>query len=172
VLTGLVLGGYIFLRKRHERQVAAAQALEVKKNQPKVEVLVDDPVVSGKTTTLSGTVHNISDETLPNLAVQFQLRRRTTGAMDPREVTIDAAELPPGGRGRYSFEIVTQDYSTSTFQGVIVAANRTPVGFKALQGAPAPPMESPPSKTVVVDKPNSGKRDEFINTPNNPGRVP
>jgi len=25
---------------------------------------------------------------------------------------------------------------------------------------------------VVVDKPRSNSRDEFINTPNNPGRVP
>jgi hypothetical protein len=35
-------------------------------------------------------------------------------------------------------------------------------------------MEPAPTKTVIIgEKPRSnGKRDEFINTPNNPGRVP
>jgi hypothetical protein len=172
LVTGLVLGGYLFLRKRHERQIAAAQAVEVKKNSPKVEVLVDDAVVKGKTTTLSGTVHNISPETLQNIAVELALRRRIGSGIETRVVVTDAAVLPPDGRARYSLEVATQDYSTSTFTRVIGGNDRTPVAFKAMPGNPAPPMESPASKTVVVDKPSSGKRDEFINTPNNPGRVP
>ena len=172
LLTGLVLGGYIFLRKRHERQVAAAQAVEVRKNSPKVEVLVDDAVVKGKITTLSGTVHNISPETLQNIAVELALRRRAGSGIETRVVVTDAAVLPPDGRARYSLEVATQDYSTSTFMRVIGGNDRTPVAFKAMPGNPAPPMDSPASKTVVVDKPSSGKRDEFINTPNNPGRVP
>jgi hypothetical protein len=172
LVTGLVLGGYLFLRKRHERQVAATEVLEVKKNSPKVEVLVDDAVVKGKTTTLSGTVHNISPETLQNIAVELALRRRVGSGIETRVVVTDAAVLPPDGRARYSLEVATQDYSTSTFMRVIGGNDRTPVAFKAMPGNAAPPMESPASKTVVVDKPNSGKRDEFINTPNNPGRVP
>lgn len=172
LVTGLVFGGYLFLRKRHERQVAATEALAVKKNSPKVEVLVDDAVVKGKTTTLSGTVHNISPETLQNIAVELALRRRAGSGIETRVVVTDAAVLPPDGRARYSLEVATQDYSTSTFTRVIGGNDRTPVAFKAMPGNAAPPMESPASKTVVVDKPNSGKRDEFINTPNNPGRIP
>ena len=172
VITGLVFGGYLFLRKRHERQVAATEALEVKKNSPKVEVLVDDAVVKGKTTTLSGTVHNISPETLQNIAVELALRRRVGSGIETRVVVTDAAVLPPDGRARYSLEVATQDYSTSTFMRVLGGNDRTPVAFKAMPGNAAPPMESPASKTVVVDKPSSGKRDEFINTPNNPGRIP
>jgi hypothetical protein len=172
LVTGLVFGGYLFLRKRHERQVATADALEVKKNAPKVEVLVDDAVVKGKTTTLSGTVHNISSETLSNLAVELQLRRRAGSGIETRTIVTDAAELPPDGRARYSVDVITQDYSTATFSRVVGGNDRAPVAFKAMPGNAAPPMESPASKTVVVDKPSSGKRDEFINTPNNPGRVP
>ena len=172
IVTGLVLGGYLFLRKRHERQVAAAETLEVKKNAPKVEVLVDEPVVKGKTTTLSGTVHNISSETLPNLAVELQLRRRAGSGIETRAIATDAAGLPPDGRARYSVDVITQDYSTATFLRVVGGNDRAPVAFKAMPGNVAPPMESPGSKTVIVDKPGSGKRDEFINTPNNPGRVP
>jgi hypothetical protein len=172
LVTGLVLGGYLFLRKRHERQVAATEVLEVKKNSPKVEVLVDDAVVKGKTTTLSGTVHNISPETLQNIAVELALRRRVGSGIETHVVATDAAVLPPDGRARYSLEVATQDYSTSTFMRVIGGSDRTSVAFKAMPGNAASPMESPASKTVVVDTPNSGKRDEFINTPNNPGRVP
>ena len=172
LVTGLVFGGYLLLRNRHERQVAATEALEVKKNSPKVEVLVDDAVVKGKTTTLSGTVHNISPETLQNIAVELALRRRVGSGIETRVVATDSAALPPDGRARYSLEVATQDYSTSTFMRVIGGSDRTSVAFKAMPGNAAPPMESPASKTVVVDKPNSGKRDEFINTPNNPGRIP
>ena len=172
LVTGLVLGGYLFLRKRHERQVAAAEMLEVKKNSPKVEVLVDDAVVKGKTTMLSGTVHNISSETLPNIAVELALRRRAGSGIETRIVATDAAALQPDGRARYGLEVATQDYSTSTFVRVVGGSDQRPVAFKAMPGNAAPPMESPASKTVVVDKPSSRKRDEFINTPNNPGRVP
>ena len=172
VLTGLVFGGYIYLRKRHERQVAAAESVEVRKNAPKVEVLVDDAVVKGKTTTLSGTVHNISSETLPNIAVEIQLRRRAGSGIETRAVPVDPGELPPDGRARYGVDVPTQDYSAATFLRVVGGNDRAPVAFKAMPGNAAPPMQSPPSKTIIVDKPRSGKPDEFINTPNNPGRVP
>src|SRR5437773_8745904 len=80
ILTGSVFGGYLYLRKRHERQVAAAAALDnVKKSAPKVEVIVDDAMINGKTSVLSGTVHNISNEPLRNVAVEIQLRKRTGG---------------------------------------------------------------------------------------------
>jgi hypothetical protein len=173
LLTALVFGGYIILRKRHERQVAAAQELEVKKNSPKVEVFVDDAMVNGKTTTLGGTVHNISNETLQNIAVELQLRRRAGGGVDTKVIPTDAAELAPDAKARYSLQVTTQDYITATFLRVVGGPNRSPVAFKAMPGTERPPMEVPPGKTVVVEKPrSSGGRDEFINTPNNPGRVP
>src|SRR4030088_2694583 len=77
LLTGTVLGGFVYLIKRHERQVAAAIEVENKKKAaPKVEVFVDEATVSGKTNVLGGTIHNISNEPLHNLAVELQLRRR------------------------------------------------------------------------------------------------
>ena len=173
LLTGLVFGGYFILRKRHERQVAAAEALEVRKRMAKVEVFVDDALVNGKTTTLGGTVHNISSETLQNLAVELQLRRRTGGGVDTRVIQTDTAELAPDAKARYSVQVATEDYISATFLRVVGGNDRAAVAFKAMPGTPRPPMETPPSKTIVVDKPRSGGgRDEFINTPNNPGRVP
>ena len=174
LVSGLLLGGYFFLRKRHERQVAAAQALEIKKNAPKVEVFVDDAMVNGKTTTLGGTVHNISSESLENLAVELQLRRRVGSGIDTKVVQTDTPQLAPDANARYSLQVPTEEYISATFLRVIGGAERTAVAFKAMPGTPRPPMEPAPTKTVIVgEKPRSnGKRDEFINTPNNPGRVP
>ena len=173
VLTGSVLGGYLFLRKRHERQVAAAAAAEtLKKTTPKVEVVVDDAMIEGKKSVLGGTIHNISGETLHNVAVELQLRKRSGGGLETRVVTPENSELAPDGRTRYSLEVAVQDYSSATFSKVLSGETRTAIAFKAIPGAARPPMESPASKTVVVGRPAPGKGEEFINTEKNPGKVP
>jgi hypothetical protein len=171
LLTGAVLGGYIYLRKRHERQVAATVEADNKKKAPKVEVFVDDATVNGKTTLLGGTIHNISSESLHNLGVELQLRRRVGSGVETRAVTPDKTDLPPDGRSHYSLELPAQDYISVTFLRVIAGDNRAAVAFKALPGTPRPPLDPPASKTVVVGRP-APKGEEFINTPNNPGRVP
>jgi hypothetical protein len=172
LLTGAVLGGYMALRKRHERQVAAAAEAEVKRKAPKVEVFVDDALVNGKTTTLGGTVHNISSENLQNIAVELQLRRRVGAGLDTRVVEPETTDLAPDSRAHYSIQVATEDYISATFSRVVAGADRAAVPYKALPGNPRPPMDAPPSKTIIVDKRKPGKGDEFINTPNNPGRVP
>lgn len=171
LLTGAVTGGYLYLRKRHERQVAAAAEVEIKKKAPKVEVFVDEPTVNGKTTLLSGTLHNISAEPLHNLAVELQLRRRVGSGTEIRAVPPETTELAPDGKTRYSLELPVQDYISVTFLRVVGGDNRAQVPFKALPGVPRPPMDPPASKTLVVSRP-APKGDEFINTPNTPGRVP
>src|SRR5436853_656444 len=88
LLTGIVLGGFLFLRKRHERQLAAAAAVEkTKKAAPKVEVFVDDATLDGKKTLIGGTIHNISNESFRNLSVELQLRRRAGGGIETRAIT-------------------------------------------------------------------------------------
>jgi hypothetical protein len=172
ILTGTVLGGYLYLRKRHERQMAAAAAeLDIKKKTPKVEVFVDDATVNGKTSLLGGTIHNISGEPLYNLAIELQLRRRAGGGVETRAVTPETPELAPDGRTRYSLEVPVQDYISVTFLGVVGGEARAKIPFKALPGAPRPPLDPPASKTVIVNRP-APKGEEFLNGPNNPARVP
>lgn len=171
LLTSTVLGGYLYLRKRHERQMAAANAVENKKKAAKVEVFVDDATVNGKTTVLSGTVHNISNEELRNLAVELQLRKRSGGGIETRAVFIDTKELRPDGQARYSLELPVQDYISVTFFRVIGGDDHAAVAFKALPGAARPPLEAPASKSVIVKRPTP-RGEEFINTPNTPGRIP
>jgi len=172
LLTGAVLSGYMGLRRRHERQVAAAAEAEIKRQAPRVEVFVDDALVNGKTTTLGGTVHNISTENLQNIAVELQLRRRVGAGLDTKVVELETPDLAPDARAHYSIQVATEDYISATFSHVVSGADRAAVPFKALPGNPRPPLDAPGSKTIIVDKRNPGKGDEFINTPNNPGRVP
>jgi hypothetical protein len=171
LLTSAVLGGYLYLRKRHERQVAAATQVENQKQAPKVEVFVDEATLNGKTTVLSGTLHNISNETLRNVAVELQLRRRSGGGVETRAVTPDTKDLPPDGRARYTLPLPVQDYVSATFFRVIAGDDHVAVGFKALPGAERPPLETPAAKVVIGKRP-ARRGEEFLNTPNNPGKVP
>src|SRR6266568_6639588 len=172
LLTGAVFGGYIYLRKRHERQVAAAVALETtKKAKPKVEVFVDEATINGKNTLLGGTIHNISNESLRNLAVELQLRRRTGGGVEARTVTPEATDLAPDGKTRYSLELLAADYVSATFSHVLAGDTGAQVAFKAFPGAARPPMDPPAPKTIMVSRP-APKGEEFINGPDNPVKVP
>ena len=172
LLTGSIFGGYMYLRKRHERQIAAAVALETtKKATPKVEVFVDEATINGKKTLLSGTIHNISNESLRNLAVELQLRRRTGGRVEARTVTPEATDLAPDGTTRYRLELLAADYVSATFSHVLAGDNGTQVAFRAFPGAARPPMEPPAPRTIMVSRP-APKGEEFINGPDNPGKVP
>jgi len=172
VLTGSVLGGYLYLRKRHERQVAAAAAAErIEKEKPKVEVLVDEATIDGKKSALGGTIHNISNETLRNVAVELQLRRRNGGTVETRVVLPQATELAADAKTRYSVEVSVQDYSSATFSRVLAGDSHLAIAFKALPGAERPPMPAPVGKTIVVSRP-APRGDEFLNTEKNPARVP
>src|SRR5258706_9313843 len=131
LLTGTVLGGYLYLVKRHERQVAAALEIETrKKAAAKVEVFVDEATANGKTTLLGGTIHNISNEPLHNVAVELQLRRRTGGGVETRAVTPDHPELPPNGTASYRLELPVQDYVSVTFFRVIAGDDHAAVAFR------------------------------------------
>ena len=171
LLTTAVLGGYLWLRKRHERQVAAATQVEEQKKAPKIEVFVDDTTVQGKKALLSGTLHNISNEPVRGIAVELLLRRRVGAGVETRVIAPEVSELAPDAKTRYSLEVLVADYVSSTFLRVVSGENRAAVPFKALPGAARPPLETPASKTVIVNRPTP-KGDEFINTPNNPGKVP
>ena len=173
LLTGSVCGGYLYLRKRHERQVAASTAAQkVEKEKAKVEVAVDEARTEGRKSILSGTIHNISNETLHNLAVELQLRRRTGGTTEARIVTPESTELAPDAKTRYRLEVAVQDYNSATFARVVTGDAHLAVAFKAIPGAERPPL--PPvagGKTIVVARP-APKDGEFINTEQNPGKVP
>ena len=172
LLTGAILGGYLLLRKRHERQVAAAaESARVKALIPRVEVFVDEAMLNGNKTLLGGLLHNISNEPLRNLSVELELRVRKTGGLERKSIAPEQTELAPDAKARYSIELLVSDYSSARLARITAGDNRAEVPFRALQGAVRPPMEAPAPRTVTVNRP-APRPSEFINTPNNPGRVP
>lgn len=174
VVTVLVFAGYAYLRQRHAEDTSAslasqAPAAEVKP--PKALIKADEPLLSGGKTTLGGAVKNTSQEKLSGIAVELELKRRKDGVPEKKLVTIEPAELEPDQEGRYSLQLQAQDYSSARLVALRAGPDSAAIPYTTAPGQKRPP-ERLESKTITVDKPRSSKRDEFLNTPDNPARVP
>jgi hypothetical protein len=173
LLTGSVCGGYFYLRKRHERQLAAtAEAQKIEKEKPKIEVAVDEARTEGKKSILGGTIHNISNDTIHNVAIELQLRRRTGGTTEARIVIPESTELAPDAKTSYKIEVPVQDYGSATFARVVTSDTHLAIAYRAMPGVARPPLPAVPAgKTIVIPRP-APKDGEFLNTEKNPGKVP
>ena len=171
-VAALLLGGYFFLRQRHAENVAATLPVAEPRPQPKAVILVDDATIGGGKSTLAGTVKNTSNETLSNLQVELELKSRKGAGAEKRLVQVQPAELRPNDEGRYSIQLQVQDYASARLVGLKSGADLAATPFTTGQGQRRQP-ERIESKTITVDKrPPGAKRDEFLNSPDNPARVP
>lgn len=175
LVTVVLLGGYFYLRGRHAQQTAAAipppaeTGAPVSKGPAKLHVLVDEPLLKAGTSLITGTVKNISNEELDDLAVELELWRRTDSSTEMKTVSIEPAKLAPNQEGRYTLSLSAQEYATvrlSSFR----SGDTGQLAYTSALGQKRP-LEKTESKTVIVQRPR-GKGEEFINTPENPGRVP
>lgn len=168
-----LLAGYAYLRQRHAGQTASTVAATAPVAAPKLPVKalikIDDPTLEPGASTLAGTVVNTSNEPLSNLAVEMELFYRTGEASDKKTLPIEPSTLQPQQEGRYSVRVSTKDYEFGRL--VALRSNSTAIGFNTSAGQ-ARDREVTPSKTVNVDQKPGGKRDEFLNSPDNPARVP
>jgi hypothetical protein len=128
-------------------------------------------MLDGQKALLGGTLHNISNEALRNMSVELELRQRKGGRLETKFIAPEQTELGPDAKARYSVELLVSDYSSARLVRIVAGDNRVEVPFKALPGTPRPPMEAPAAKTVIVNRP-APRGEQFINTPNTPGRVP
>jgi hypothetical protein len=174
VITAILLGGYFYLRNRHARQtavVAPAQSeAALPKGPAKVHVMVDDPMLKGSETTIGGTVRNISPQELSHLIVELELRRRKDGNVERKTVSLEPSTLAPSQEGRYSVKLPAQEYGGVRLAGVTEGAAATMLVYTSSQGQRRP-LEKTEPKTITVKRPVPAG-EEFINTPDNPGRVP
>jgi hypothetical protein len=172
VLTIALLVGYAYLRRRHagtQASIAQAEAPQPKKS-PKAVILVDEALLQGNKTIVGGTVRNTSAETLEQVTVELELKRRKDGAVDKRLVALTPSQLEPGQEGRYSLELKASEYGSARLVGLRAGPDSSPVVYTSAPGQKRP-LERLESKTIIVDKP-SPKRGEFLNSPDNPARVP
>ena len=175
LITAGLFMGYTALRRRHEQNNAALvtsggpQTVEPRKP-PKALVLVDDALLQGSKTIIGGTVRNTSAEKLGDVSVELELKRRKDGVAEKRLVALEPAHLEPQQEGRYSVQLKAQDYASARVVALRVGPDSLPLPYATAQGQKRP-LERLESKTITVEKPSS-KRGEFLNSPDNPARVP
>jgi hypothetical protein len=173
-ITALLLIGYGYIRKYHAQRILADNTpLPVADSGPKgpplAHVVVDEPTLSQGMTTIGGVVKNISKQGLSNVAVVMELRRRKDGGIEESVLPVTPTELQPDQEGSYSMKAPAQDYASIRLAGLKADPQSTLVAYSSSQGKKRPPERLEP-RTIVVKR--AGKPGEFINTPDNPTRVP
>lgn len=174
-VAALLFAGYFYLRQRHAQETGLVGSNTVAapepRQPPKAIILVDDATIMGGKTTLGGTIRNTSNETLAALQVELELKSRKGAGTETRLVKLEPADLQPGEEGRYSIQLRAQDYASARLIALRSGDDKASVPYTTSQGQKRQP-ERLQSKTITVDKPPPGKRDQFLNTPDNPARVP
>lgn len=173
-LTVGLLGGYFYLRGRNERQLASHRAETEKAKAvapPVAQVFQDEVRLAGGQAVVGGTVRNISGEKLEGLSVEIELKSRTGGGIEVRQVAVEPRDLQPGEDGKYSLQVVPKAWSGVRVARLTSEAREGEIPFKPELGAPRPAEGRPPPKVVVEPRPRQ-KGDDFINTPDTPIRIP
>jgi hypothetical protein len=175
LITALVFSGYTLLRKRHAEDSGSlaisgpGTTADIAKP-PKALIIVDEALLQGGKTILGGIVRNTSAEKLEGLSVELELRRRKDSGVETKLVPLDPAQLDSQQEGRYVLELKAQDYSSARLVMLKSGPSLLPVPYATAQGQKRP-LERLEPKTIIVGKP-AGKRGEFLNSPDNPARVP
>jgi len=173
-LSAILLVAYGYMRQRHAQQVLANATVPVvdnglTKGPPVAHVLIDEPSLEKGMTVFGGTIRNISDRELTGLSVALDLIRRKDGKVENRSVTVEPSNLQPQAEALYSLKLSAQEYGTIRFVGLKADPQSTLIAYSSAPGKKRSPEKIEP-RVIVLKK--SGKPGEFINTPDNPVKVP
>lgn len=175
-ITAIVFAGYTYLRRRTAQQrlaLIAAQAPPpsvTPRGPAKAHILVDDALLKGPQTIIGGTVRNISAEKLTGLEVALELRRRKDGSLEQTSAAVEPNDLEPAQEGRYSLKLPAKEYLSVRLAGLKAGADSASLVYTTASGQKRPPERFEPK---VVTVPRSGPPgDGFLNSPDNPARVP
>jgi hypothetical protein len=120
-------------------------------------------------TTVGGVVKYISNEQVSGLSVRLEFRRRKDGKTEETVLPVTPAHLQPQEEGAYAAKFSVEDFASVRLAGVHAGPQSTLIVYSSSQGKKRAPERLQP-QTIVVKRP--GKPGEFINTPDNPVRVP
>ena len=174
-VTAVLLVGYGYIRKYHAQRVLenTPPPPPVADSGPKgpalAHVVVDEPTILKGQTTIGGAVKNISKQELTGLQVVFELRRRKDGGLEEAMLPVTPSQLQPEQEGVYSMKAPAQDFASIRLTGLKADPQSALIAYSSSQGKKRPPERFEP-RTIVVKR--AGKPGEFINSPDNPGRVP
>jgi hypothetical protein len=174
-ITAVLLVGYGYIRKYHAQRVLEDNAppTPATDSGPKgpalAHVVVDEPTILKGETTIGGVVKNISKQELSGLQVVLELRRRKDGGLEETLLPVSPSQLQPEQEGVYSMKAPAQDFASIRLAGLKADPQSALIAYSASQGKKRPPERLEP-RTIVVKR--AGKPGEFLNSPDNPGRVP
>ena len=173
-VTAVLLVGDGYIRKYHAQKVLTNNTPPpVVETGPKgpalAHVVIDEPSLSKGMTTIGGVVKNISKQELTNLSVVIELRRRKDGGLEETVLPVTPTQLQPEQEGSYSVTMPAQNVASIRLVGVKADPQSALIAYSSSQGKKRTPERLEP-RTVVVKR--SGKPGEFLNSPDNPGRVP
>lgn len=173
-LSAILLVGYGYIRKYHAQKVLAENTLPpvvdaAPKGPALAHVVLDEPSIAKGMTTIGGVVKNISKQDLSGLSVVLELRRRKDGGLEESILPVTPSQLQPEQEGSYSVTVPAQNFATIRLAGLKADPQATMIVYSSAQGKKRTPERLEP-KTVVVKR--TGKPGEFINSPDNPGRIP
>jgi hypothetical protein len=172
-ITAILLVGYAIVRKYHAQRVLEDQTLLIVDSAPKgpvlAHVVVDEPTLEKGMTTVSGVVRNVSSQQLSGVLVKLEFRRRKDGKIEETVLPVTPGQLQPQEEGAYAAKFPVEDFASVRLAGVHSGPHSMLIVYSSSQGKKRPPERLQP-QTVVVKR--AGKPGEFINTPDNPGRVP
>jgi hypothetical protein len=173
-LTAILLVGYGIIRKYHAMKVLAENTPPpVTDAGPKgpalAHVLVDEPSITKGMTTIGGVVKNISKQDLANVSVVLELRRRKDGGLEESILPVTPSQLQPEQEGSYSVTVPAQNFASIRLAGLKADPRATLIAYTSSPGKKRAPERLEP-KTIVVKR--TGKPGEFINSADNPGRIP
>ena len=173
-VTAILLIGYGVIRKRYAERLLAENtpppvADSGPKGPPLAHIVIDEPTLEKGMTTIGGVVRNISKQELRGLTVVIELRRRKDSGLEQTALAVTPTPLQPEQEGSYSLRVPVQEFASIRLAGLKADPQSALVAYTSAQGKKRTPERLEP-KTVVVKR--SGKPGEFINSPDNPGRVP
>lgn len=173
-LSAILLVGYGYIRKYHAQKVLAENTLPpvvdaAPKGPALAHVVLDEPSIAKGMTTIGGVVKNISKQDLSGLSVVLELRRRKDGGLEESILPVTPSQLQPEQEGSYSVTVPAQNFASIRLAGLKADPQATMIAYSSAQGKKRTPERLEP-KTVVVKR--TGKPGEFINSPDNPGRIP
>ena len=173
-ITAVLLVGYGYIRKYHaEKIIASNTPPPVVDSGPKgpalAHIVVDEPTLDKGMTTIGGVVRNISKQELTGLSVVLELRRRKDGGLEQSALPVTPGQLQPEQEGSYSLKVPAHEFASIRLAGLKTDPQSDLIAYTSSQGKKRTPERLEP-KTIVVKR--SGKPGEFINSPDNPGRIP
>jgi hypothetical protein len=172
-VTAILLVGYGYIRKHHAQKILANATPPPVESIPKgpalAHVTVDEPTLERGMTMVSGVVKNVSNQQLSNVSVTLEFRRRKDGKAEQQVLPVSPGQLQPQEEGAYAAKFPVDDFASVRLAGVQVDPQSSVIVYSSSQGKRRP-LERLQPQVVVVKR--SGKPGEFLNTPDNPGRVP